>query len=91
MFKKLRLPLLLVLGAALTMLSPSAAQAKRHEHERHHSRFSVYFGVSPRYYAPAPGYYGNGYYDRWGYWHPHHFRHGPYPYGYYDAWGYWHP
>jgi hypothetical protein len=86
MFKKFRLPLLLVLGAVLTVLTPSTALAKNHDHDRgrrHHSRFSFYFGVAPRRYAvPPPRYYPNGYFDQWGYWHP---------YGYYDAWGYWHP
>ena len=95
MFQKLRLPLLLLLGAALTVLSPGAVQAKRHEQEREHhrSRFSFSVGVQHGYVAPGyyPRYYAGGYYDRWGYWHPYrHHRH-PYPYGYYDAWGYWHP
>ncbi len=82
MFKKFRLPLLLVLASVLTVLSPNTASARDHgrEHRRHHSRFSFSVGVGPRY-VPAPGYM-NGYFDRWGYWHP---------YGYYDAWGYWHP
>ena len=67
------------------------------EHERHERRervwrerspgFSFYYGYGPSYsYSPgyANGYYANGYYDRWGNWHP-------YAYGYYDAWGRWHP
>ena len=77
MFKKLRLPAL-VLGTALALLSPSAAVAKDHErreHKRH--RFSISIGSGPRYYGPA--YYERGYYDRWGYWHPYH----------YNYWGGW--
>lgn len=80
MFKKLRLPAL-VLGTALALLSPGAAVAKDHgprEHKRH--RFSISIGAGPRYYY-GPGYYERGYYDRWGYWHP---------YGFYDRWGHWH-
>ena len=67
MFKRLRLPAL-VLGTALALLSPSAAVAKeRREHKRHH--FGISIGVGRSYYGPA--YYERGYYDRWGYWHPY--------------------
>jgi hypothetical protein len=76
MFKKLKIPAL-ILGTALALLGPSAAQAREYEREHHHHRFSVFFGYTPRHYA-------DGYYDRWGYWHP-------YRAGYYDRWGYWHP
>jgi len=76
MFKKLKLPALL-LGAALALMTPTAARA-----EHHHRHWGVYFGVGPAY----PTYYANGYYDRWGYWHPY----GYYSYGYYDRWGRWH-
>jgi len=76
MLNKLRLPAL-VLGTALSLLGPSAAQAKKYETEHHRHRFSIFFGVAPRHYA-------DGYYDRWGYWHA-------YRPGYYDRWGYWHP
>jgi len=72
MFKN-KLPALL-LATALT-LSPGVALAERNEREHgreHH--FSLRFGFGPRHYA-------NGYYDRWGYWHP---------YGFYDRWGHWH-
>ena len=68
--------------AALALLIPSTAQAGEREREHHH-RFSVYFGVAPRHYA-------NGYYDRWGYWHPYGARY-YYGRGFYDRWGYWHP
>ena len=70
MFKKLKLPAL-VLGAAL-MLSPGVGLAREHEreeHEHHRRDFSVYFGYGPSYYSP--NYYANGYYDRWGRWHPY--------------------
>ncbi len=60
MFKRFRLPAL-VLGTALTLLSPSMALARHYKREHHH-RFSFYFGYGPRHYV-------NGYYDRWGYWH----------------------
>jgi len=76
MLNKLKLPVL-VLGTALSLLGPSAAQARRYETEHHHHRFNVFIGVAPRHYP-------DGYYDRWGYWHSHR------P-GYYDRWGYWHP
>jgi hypothetical protein len=76
MLKKYGLPTL-VLTAALAVLSPASALARDHDrdHERHerrewrehewrehhrHYRDSYYYG---------PGYV-NGYYDRWGYWHP---------------------
>ena len=79
MFRKFKFRAL-VLAGALALLSPAAALAERHErgHEHHHHRWGVYFAYGPRYYH-AP-YYANGYYDRWGYWHP--YRH-----GYYDRWG----
>ena len=71
MFKRIGLPL--VLGAALTLLIPNTVQAREHEREHHHHRFSIFFGVAPRHYA-------DGYHDRWGYWHP-------YRPGFYDRWG----
>jgi len=74
MFRKLKLPLL-ALGTALAITAPGSADIRRHEAEHHRHRFSVFFGVTPRHYQ-------DGYYDRWGYWHPY----GP---GYYDARGRW--
>jgi hypothetical protein len=71
MFKKLRLPALVL--AAASLLSPVAALAERHEHHRHH--VGVYFG-----YGYGPRYYSYGYYDRWGYWHPYGYPYGYYPY-----------
>jgi len=54
----------------------SFASGVKHEwrEHRHRHHFGAYF------------YYGhlNGFYDRWGYWHP-------YAGGYYDRWGYFHP
>ena len=73
MFKKLGVPAL-VLGAALTLF-PNTSQAREPEREHHRHRFSIMFGVGPRHYT-------EGYYDRWGYWHP-------YARGYYDRRGYW--
>jgi hypothetical protein len=75
MFKKLALPILL----GMAMLVPSAFGRDRDDRYEHRYRAGVRVYVGPTY-------YGNGYYDRWGYWHPygHH-------YGYYDRWGYWHP
>ena len=73
MLKKLALPILL--GAA--MLVPSAFgrdRDDRYEHRRSGVRVVI-----------GPSYYGGGYYDRWGYWHP--YRH----HGFYDRYGYWHP
>jgi hypothetical protein len=64
MFKKLGLPILL----GLAMLAPSAlARDRDRDREvrieyRHHPHYRVYVG---------PSYYGGGYYDRWGYWHPY--------------------
>ena len=75
MFKKFGLSGL-VLGTALTLFGPSAAQAREPEREHHRHRVSVFFGFGPRHYA-------DGYYDRWGYWHPNR------P-GYYDNRGRWH-
>ena len=75
MFKKLGLSALL-LGTALTLV-PNTAQARDYEREHHRHRFSVMFGYGPRDYV-------DGYYDRWGYWHP-------YRAGFYDRYGYWHP
>src|SRR5258706_2657494 len=75
MFKKLGLATFLI-GAGLALVSPSAAQAKNRESEHHRHRISVVIGVAPRHYA-------DGYYNRWGYWHP-------YNRGYYDRRGYWH-
>ena len=75
MFKKLGLATFLI-GAGLALISPNAAQARDRENEHHRHRFSVVIGVGPRHYA-------DGYYDRWGYWHP-------YNRGYYDRRGYWH-
>src|SRR5690242_14429621 len=62
MLSKLRLPAL-ALGAAL-LFAPTSVQARERERVHHHHRFSVFVGVSPRHYA-------DGYYDRWGYWHPY--------------------
>ena len=76
MFKRFGLSAL-VLATGLALIGPSAAQAREPEREHHHHRFSVFFGVSPRHYS-------EGYYDRWGYWHPNR------P-GFYDRRGYWHP
>ena len=73
MFKKLGLSGL-VLATALTVLAPGAAQAREREHHRH--RFSVMLGFGSRHYA-------EGYYDRWGYWHPS-------VRGFYDSRGRWH-
>ena len=75
MFKKLGLSAL-VLGTALTVLGPGAAQARELEREHHRHRFSVMFGFGSRHYA-------EGYYDRWGYWHPS-------VRGFYDSRGRWH-
>lgn len=75
MFKKSKLVALLALATVFVTASP--AVAREHEREHHHHRFSIMFGVAPRHYV-------DGYYDRWGYWHP-------YVAGYYDRWGYWHP
>ena len=57
------------LGMAL-LLSPGVASAR--DYERHHHRFTIYYGYGPRYYGPLY-YYGPryGFYDRWGYWHPY--------------------
>lgn len=65
MFSKFRLPAL-VLGTALTVLSPGPATARNREHERetvrnHRYDVRVCFG-HPRHYA-------NGHYDRFGFWH----------------------
>ena len=67
---------------------------ERWEHERHEwrerqPRFrDYYYGYRPGFtfsYGPRytynPGYYADGYYDRWH----------SYARGYYDRWGYWHP
>lgn len=75
MFKNLGLATFL-LGGALALISPSAAQARDRENEHHRHCFSVVIGFAPRYYA-------DGHYDRWGYWHP------SVP-GYYDQRGHWH-
>jgi hypothetical protein len=80
MLKKFRLPIL-ALGTALTLLSPAGAFARDHDRDRewreHHRHVRVYVGPAYRY-----G-YANGYYDRWGYWHPYG--------GFYDRWGRYHP
>jgi hypothetical protein len=73
MFEKLGL-LGLVLGTALT-LSPNHAQARDDEREHHRHRVRVMVGLGHRHYA-------DGYYDRWGYWHP-------YGRGFYDRHGVW--
>jgi len=85
MWKKFKLPVL-ALGTALAIMSPGAALARDHDrdHERHERREHVWRERSPGfrvYYGYGPS-YGNGYYDRWGRWHP---------YGFYDRWGRWHP
>ena len=72
-----RVGLLATMLLALTLLAPNVAQAREHEREHHHHRVRLYFGYGPTYHY-------NGYYDRWGYWHPY----GP---GFYDRWGRWHP
>ena len=61
MFKKLGLAAL-VLGTALTVTTPTAQARDNEYHHRH--RVSVMFGFGTRHYA-------DGYYDRWGYWHPY--------------------
>ncbi|SRR5260370_3164410 len=92
--KKIGLPV--AFGALVSLLAPAVTFARDRdrdderrefrEHERHEfrehqrPRFRVYVGPS---YSYGPS-FSNGYYDRWGYWHP-------YPSGYYDRWGYWHP
>ena len=76
MFKRSTVSALL-LGTVLTLFGPSMVQARELEREHHRHRISVMFGYTPRHYA-------DGYYDRWGYWHPYHR-------GYYDRRGYWHP
>lgn len=75
MFKRLGL-LGLVLGTLLTF-APQQVQAREHEREHHRHRFSVVIGIGARHYR-------DGYYDRWGYWHP-------YRRGFYDRHGVWHP
>ena len=85
---------LLAAGAlALSLMAPATASAE-HKHRRHHWNFGVSVGptYSPGYtYSP---YYGtgitNGYYDRWGYFHPYAPSYN-YSYGFYDRWGRWHP
>ena len=77
MFKRFGISAL-VLGTALTLFGPSAAQAREPEREHHRHRVSIMFGFGP------PRHYVEGYYDRWGYWHP-------YRPGYYDGRGRWHP
>jgi hypothetical protein len=62
MFKKFGLPAF-VLGTVLTLFGPNTAQAREREGEHHRHRIGVFIGVAPRHYA-------DGYYDRWGYWHP---------------------
>jgi hypothetical protein len=79
MFKRIGVTTL-ALAAALLFV-PGAAQARDYEREHHRHRFSVFFGVAPRTYS-------DGYYDRWGYWHPYYG--GYYDRGYYDRWGRWH-
>ena len=74
MFRKLGLSAL-VLGTALT-LAPGTVQARQPEREHHRHRFSVFFGVGPQ------RHYAEGYYNRWGYWHP-------YGHGSYDSRGIW--
>ena len=74
MMKRFGLPMLVL--AATLFLSPNLAQARDRDGEHHRHRISVFFGFGPRHYS-------DGYYDRWGYWHP------AVP-GYYDRWGYWH-
>ena len=91
MLKKLGLPAV-VLGTALSLLSPVAGLARDHDRDDHGRdrrefrerefrrgpRFSIYYGPS---YTYGPR-YSNGYYDQWGNWHP---------YGWYDRWGRFHP
>jgi hypothetical protein len=64
MFRKFKLPLL-ALGAALMLLAPGCAVRG----ERSSFGVSVYSG---------PRHYPNGYYDRWGYWHPYRYYRGWY-------------
>jgi hypothetical protein len=88
MLKKFKLPAL-ALGTALAIMSPSAALARdhdrdheRHEWREHERREHVWNERAPGYrgyYSYGPR-YANGYYDRWGRWHP---------YGFYDRWGRW--
>ena len=65
MFRKLRLPIL-ILGTTLTLLGSGCAVRDQR----------TSFGVSVQ---SGPRHYPNGYYDRWGYWHPYRYR-------YYDRW-----
>jgi hypothetical protein len=74
MFKKLGLSGL-VLATALSVIGPSTMQAREREREHHRHRVSVMLGFGHRHYA-------DGYYDRWGRWHPNR------P-GYYDRYGIW--
>ncbi len=57
MFKRLRLPIL-ILGTALTLLAPGCASRG----------YRSSFGVSVQ---SGPRHYRSGYYDGWGYWHPY--------------------
>ena len=61
MFKRLGLPVV-ILGAALTLLGTGGCAS-------YGTRSS--FGVSVR---SGPTHYHNGYYDRWGYWHPYRYQ-----------------
>jgi hypothetical protein len=96
MLKNFKLPAL-ALGAAMAIISPGAALAERYdrdherhewrEHARHERREHVWSERAPglRYrYGIYGSAYANGYYDRWGRWHP-------FGYGFYDRWGRWHP
>ena len=76
MFKKLR-KAVLMLGALLAILSAGCATRS----------VRAYYSTG----RPAPRAFSNGYYDRWGNWHPYRgYDHGYYG-GYYDTWGHWHP
>ena len=78
-------------GVALADHDRDHERREWREHERHERRehvwserapgLSAYYRYGPAYYY-GPRAYANGYYDRWGRWHP---------YGFYDRWRRWHP
>ena len=84
---------LAIMGPGVALADHSDRDHERHEwreHQRHERREHVWSERAPlsAYYRYGPAYYygprasANGYYDRWGRWHP---------YGFYDRWGRWHP
>ena len=50
-------------GAALASDHDERFERREWREHRHHPRFRAHF-----YFGPS---YRNGYYDRWGYWHPY--------------------